>query len=209
MLFNNTYTEIIFHRMNNDDHLEINVMLFFKLIKLRFKIPYIEVMMKKGLKPAVKVKSEVSKISENKSLLTFDELKKIYDKFKIYYPKYKKILDYIISKTSIQSLIWNSKIGIGDAALTALASGAAWALKGNIMAFIMAKKNPSKIYFHVHPDYYRVLFETDFNCIISIRIANIIIAGIKIVCVFIINKIKGGEGYERSSNSRSDENYHG
>lgn len=204
------------HRIGEDDYIEIKLELLFNLIRLKYKIPYIDIIFKRILKPGIKVKTKLdtkkkSGVLKTKNVFGLGDLKEAYRNIKKIHLLYEKPMNYILSKTNIKYLNWETKIGLDDAAFTAIAAGIIWTLKSNVLSFISSKIVPKSINLYVTPSYSKTIFEMNFDCIIRMKIANIIIAGAKILAVLMHSAIsnKGGEGNERTSYSRVNEDYNG
>jgi len=218
ILLSFTYAKIIItvHRVNEDDFISIKLELLFGLIKLKFKIPYIDIVFNRLFKPGIKLKTSLDTkkkagILKSKSIFGTGDFKEAYRKIKRTFLMYENVFKYIFSKTRIDSLRCHTEVGLDDAALTAVAAGVIWAIKSNLICIIAKKIVPENIVLDVHTSYSKIIFEIDLHCIIRIRIANIIIAGTKVLYLFCVNAIfkKGGEGNERTSYSRVNEDYNG
>lgn len=218
VLLSFTYAKIIItvHRVNEDDFIGINLELLFGLIKLKFKIPYIDIVFNRFFKPGIKLKTRMDTkkkagILKSKNIFGTGDFEDAYRKVKKIFSLYKNVFKYILSKTRIDSLRCHTEVGLDDAALTAIAAGIIWAIKSNLICIIAKKIVPENIVLDVDTNYSKIIFEIDLHCIIRIRIANIIIAGTKVLYLFCVNAIfkKGGEGNERTSYSRVNENYNG
>jgi hypothetical protein len=93
-----------------------------------------------------------------------------------------KIVRQFLKKVTIKKIEWNSTIGIDDAALTGMATGALWAVKGSLLGLIShytRLKDMPKI--SVTPNFQQLASRTDFRCMIQFRIGNAMLAGIKVV----------------------------
>jgi hypothetical protein len=93
-----------------------------------------------------------------------------------------KIVRRFLKKVSIHNLEWHTTFGIGDAAATGVLTGAGWALKGGILGIIsqymMLKKRPTVT---ITPLFLQSYSHTKLTCMISFRIGNAILAGLRIV----------------------------
>lgn len=203
--------DIMFHRIKNDDSIKITISMFFGLIKFRLNIPYVEVILNKG-RMKIGVKAEGKKYAvKSQKVFDIEYIKNTYMKFKEMLHLYKKILDYVLSKIKIDYLKWKTEIGLEDAALTAVSVGVAWSLKYNILSLISQKSSVKKVSIDVIPNYSNIIFEVDLNCIIRIKIVNIIITALKIGYAFLYNAIlkRGSERNERPPHTGIDEDYNG
>ena len=192
LLLSLTYINInfIFHRINDDDHIQINVTIL-KIIKLKYKIPYIDLVFNGSLRPGIKMKSilasKKSKLSKKINIFNIDELKQMYMQFKKMKKMYNKVFSFLLSKVKYDSIKWYTKVGLSDAALTAIAVGSLWSFKSILLHSIYIRFEPGNIDINIIPNYNKLIFEIDLNCIIRLKIANIIIAGLKFVTVLFSN----------------------
>lgn len=92
---------------------------------------------------------------------------------------YKPIIYYIFDKIKVNRIIWHTQIGLQDAALTAYITGLLWSIKSIITSFLSTRTYTKNIDIDILPKYNNKEFEIYFNCIIRIKLVNIIIAGIK------------------------------
>lgn len=76
-----------------------------------------------------------------------------------------------------ERLEWETRLGTGDAALTALAAGGMWALKGTVYtAFAARIRFTAPPHFAVQPVWDRSGFEMRIDCIFRVRLGEIILA---------------------------------
>jgi hypothetical protein len=102
-----------------------------------------------------------------------------------------KWLKHALSRIECTKLNWITRVGMGDATHTAIATGAVWGMKSSSLGFIMhLVQIKSKPLIQVIPQYTQVQFSTDFNGAAGIRFIYIAWAGIELVWRVI--KIKGG-----------------
>jgi cell division protein FtsI/penicillin-binding protein 2 len=100
-------------------------------------------------------------------------------------------LKHTLSRIECTRLNWITRVGMGDATHTAIATGAVWGLKTSSLGFIMhLVQVKSKPLIQVVPQYTHVQFSTDFNGAAGIRIIDILWSGIELV--WRVMKIKGG-----------------
>lgn len=94
-----------------------------------------------------------------------------------------------------KALEWDTDIGVGDAAGTAIAVGMAWSFVGMVMSgvrrhFIFVDTMPS---IKVNPRFDEVVLDTTFHCIFESRFGHIMIAGFRTLLSIIAAYIRGGE----------------
>ncbi|TYR82151.1 DUF2953 domain-containing protein [Priestia megaterium] len=92
------------------------------------------------------------------------------------------IVKNFLRHVSIRELKWHTRVGVGDAALTAITVGAIWAGKGSVIGIISRymklKDNPTLT---VVPVFQKVWSETVFQCIISFRCGQAILVGLRLL----------------------------
>lgn len=123
---------------------------------------------------------------------------------------YRRVIKYALRRTKVRSLSWQTAIGTGDAAWTALVCGMLWGLKGVILGslqsrMVMSDKNTA---IAVFPSFGQRKFQTFLQCILSMRVVHIIGASY-ILWQEKRKRKKGVNQFGKSSNSRVNENGHG
>jgi hypothetical protein len=192
IIISNIYIKIIFHRLQGDDNIQINAEAVFRLVKFKYSIPYIDFILGKGLKPGIKVRRGFltkKRTPKTRQAFTLDEIKRTYEKLKTKSPLYKGSIIYFLNRLHVKEVSINTEIGFNDAAYTALSYGLLWNVNSYILGYISSKENIDKIYINIVPNFQKTIFEIDFDCIIRIKVVNIIIAGIRILCRFLSNAI--------------------
>jgi hypothetical protein len=100
-------------------------------------------------------------------------------------------LKHTLSRMECTQLNWITRVGMGDATHTAIATGVIWGLKTSSLGFIMhLVQVKTKPLVQVVPQYIQEHFSTDFNGAAGIRSTYIVWAGIELAWRVI--KIKGG-----------------
>lgn len=109
--------------------------------------------------------------------------------------QYSSIILYLNNKITIHKLLWETKIGLDNAAVTAIFIGFLWGLKSNIILFIKSKYHLEDVHLNIIPCYTSKRLDIILDCIVTIKIGYIIYAGIKLIFI----KIRGGDMYEGAS----------
>lgn len=207
---------VIFHRIHENDLIQITLCLLFGLFKIRFKIPYMDIIFNRKMKPGIKVKEEINtknrSLSKDRSIFGIGEIETAYKKLKDFKRLYEKTANYFFSKLRFDYIKWHTEIGLDDAALTGFTAGILWGIQSSILSVLSTKIHPDNTDISVTPRYDISIFEVDLHCIIRVKIANIIIAGIRIIFVYLLNALsnkKGGEFNDRTSYTGINENYNG
>lgn len=206
--------DIKFHRIKDDDNIKVQVKMFFGLIKFNLVISYLDMIVNKRLKVGFNVRGKLKtkkEVAGKRNIFDIEEIKRMYHKSRLIIHKYKKSFEYILSKVKLDSLSWETELGLEDAALTAICAGALWSVKYNILSAISQRYRPRKTYINVVPNYSNIIFEVDLNCIIRVRIANIIITAMRLVFLLLVYYISenGSERNERTPDSGANENHNG
>lgn len=125
--------------------------------------------------------------------------------------QYGPVLRFLLDRTEVRSLTWQTTFSVGDAALTALLSGVAWAVKGTLLALLQSRTRTSAedVAIAVSPSYSGKEFKTFLQCIFSLRVAHIMYAQ----CLLLWKRRKHRKGamseLGESSYSGTNENRHG
>jgi hypothetical protein len=93
-----------------------------------------------------------------------------------------KIIRRFLRKIKIKKLEWHSQLGIGDAALTGMLTGAAWAIKGGLIGLIsqyMKLKTTPVV--TITPEFNMFCSRTKLQCIFQFRIGQAMLAGIRFI----------------------------
>ncbi|MBS4026749.1 MAG: DUF2953 domain-containing protein [Clostridia bacterium] len=116
-----------------------------------------------------------------------------------------------IPPANCTKLVWITKIGLDDAAVTGIFTGLLWSVKGIVYSVIcqMEHRHMGKVELNVIPNFKQKLFEVHLDCIFKFTIGHIIIAGIKLIFFLLFFWLKGGETIGRPSNRSFNENSYG
>lgn len=184
------YIRVELNRKKNDDTITLRVALLKGLINFRYEISYLDLFdnLSKDEKENNNDKNIDEELQREEGLLRLKKIFYNYHNVKKYKETIKAIFKYIFCKIDFNSLRWSSRIGLGDAALTAIVYGAISTIAGTLLNVILNYKDIKKMSVNIYPEFNENILEIDFFCIIKIKIAHIIIAGYKGIIVF----IKGG-----------------
>ncbi len=193
LLFLPFYINLKICKQEKDDNIEIRFMFIKGLINIKVKLPFIEtVNMEDGLAFKILEKFESGKkeknVSSKKDIITLENIIEKIEKIKEYHEKFSDAIYYINDSISITKMFWETRLGLGDAALTAVVSGGIWSIKGLFFSFFLKDKEIKNPKINVIPEFNKKTFDIDFDCIIKMRLVYIIIAGIKVLKAI----LKGG-----------------
>ena len=168
--------EIIFH-----------IYAFYGLIKYRLEIPFVEILNKSHAIAATEFNSDVEVSNEEtikgqlREDFSWEEIESVYTTVSRLYRKHKIAIQYINEKLVMNEISWTTEVGVSDAAATAITTGIFWAVKTNVIAVLIKKLNLKSYHVNVYPYYGADKFNTSFDCILSLKIGYIIIAGYKVL----------------------------
>lgn len=172
---------------NKNDEIIIKFKLLYGLIKYKKEYPLVEIDLEED-KGSIKVSEETE--NNIKSGVQKEESKKynidkIIEKYREgteVINKYRQPINYVLNKISWESFKWVTELGVNDAAITGLVTGIIRILKGNVVAFLNNNSiNFESIFLNVIPNFNCESFKTRLNCIFSLKIGYIIIAGFKLI----------------------------
>lgn len=195
-----------FHYQDNDD-LKIECRAWFGLIKYKINIPLIKVdddspsLILKGKTVMGPQESEsqqkVSKITPRKFITSIKNFQEILE----HVIQFNVILRKLLQKVSVTKFQWSSAIGVGDAALTGMLTGALWTIKGSLLGllshYFQMIAQPEIM---VVPYFQQMVVQTELKCMFQFRIGHAIVAGLKLVKFW-----KGGRPHLDKTNAMSDE----
>jgi len=176
-----------FHAQDNDS-LKIEFKALFGLIKYKVEIPVIKI---DDDSPSIVAKGKLESGEEEKTKkkgalkFTPHDLIESFKDFKLlleHVISLHKIIRRFLKKVKVTELEWNTLLGTGDAALTGMVTGAAWAVKGSIIGVISSYFKllviPQMI---VQPHFQFAVAQTSFKCMLHFRIGHAMVAGIKLL----------------------------
>ncbi|WP_236719624.1 DUF2953 domain-containing protein [Neobacillus mesonae] len=177
-----------YHHNDNDD-LKIEFRVWFGLIKYKINVPLIKidddspsVVVKHhshiGEAPGGKPDHKVEQITKQKVMKNFEKAKELLQKV----VRMHVIVRKFLRKISIKKFEWQTFIGVGDAAHTAIAVGGLWALKGSIVGilshYLKLTVTPQLA---ITPHFQAAVIQTKVLCIFQFRIGHAILAGLKLI----------------------------
>ncbi|MHC0037358.1 DUF2953 domain-containing protein [Pseudoneobacillus sp. C159] len=170
-----------YYHGNDNDHLKITFKIWFGLIKYKKEIPVIKIddnsptivlkeKSKQGMKDTqIGKKDIVESIDSTKWLLR-------------HVVNLHTIVRTFFKKVSVKRVEWHTNIGVGDAADTAVLTGAIWAAKGSLIGLIShyfrLLEMPKMT---VTPYFNHKISQLSFKCMFQFRIGQAMIAGLKLM----------------------------
>lgn len=176
LLKDNSCEEVVFH-----------FYALYGLIKYRMEIPFVELMNKTQPVAATEINSDIEISNQetvkqhNNKDIGWRELESFYNQARQIYKRFGTGIRYINKRLIMEDISWTTEVGVSDAAATAITTGVFWALKSNIIALLIKKLSLKSYHVNVQPYYGADKFNTSLDCIITLKIVHIIIAGLKIL----------------------------
>ncbi|MFD2446339.1 DUF2953 domain-containing protein [Bacillus sp. CGMCC 1.16607] len=177
-----------YYHGNDNDHLKVEVKIWFGLIKYKKEIPMIKIDDNTPsivFKEKTKVGQDEKTSSEGVTQIKKDDIRRIFRnarKLLQHVVKLHAISRDFLSKVSVKQFEWHSVIGVGDAAYTGMFTGAVWAIKGSMVGMIshyMKLKEMPKM--TVMPNFQKAVSQTRLKCIFQFRIGQAMLAGLKLI----------------------------
>ncbi|MGM7702333.1 DUF2953 domain-containing protein [Pseudalkalibacillus sp. Hm43] len=115
------------------------------------------------------------------------------------------IIRRFLKRVRVEEFEWYSSLGTGDASSTGIFSGMLWTIKGSIVGMVshlMKMLSPPKI--EIQPSFQMPIVQTHFQCIISFRAGQAMLAAYQIA-----KNWKGRKQHVRTSNPGLDANGNG
>jgi len=187
-----------YRRRDSDDQLRIDVYTLKKLIVYHLEIPLARLAKRGGLPWPEAVVDTPGGRTETHAKAEQRFVRNTWRIFR-HHPRH---WHYLMQ----QMRFWRTGLGTGDAALTGLATGLIWQLKGQIYSYMQRRlKSVARPALGVSPLFAREGLEIELECIFSIRLGNVINA----IATAIRHLGKGDTGSGRAPDPKSDENSHG
>lgn len=111
---------------------------------------------------------------------------------------------WLIKHIRCKRFIWKTRVGFEDAAATGLTGGMLWGIKGFLFSILRRSINSGKCKaeISVTPVFCQQEIDTELDCIFTLPVGYIIIAGIRLIFLVIVSYpvLKGVRLHERPSN---------
>lgn len=184
MVFYSLEVHLHYKRKQANDLLLIEIIIIPKLWIHRIEIPLIE--LEKGKIPSLKVKTELESpdnatMMQHKAKinLSWENIQHVLENILPYYKLIRcnfKSAKLLIRPWNLKSFSWHTCLGTGDAALTGIASGMLWSVKGlfwqSTTKLLNVEKNPN---FEIQSNFSKRVLEVEIDGIFVCRLGNIMI----------------------------------
>ncbi|MBP2644734.1 MAG: hypothetical protein H6Q75_174 [Firmicutes bacterium] len=209
-----------YNRAAENDTLSVSIWLLRRLIEYRMEVPLINIW-DTYIVPWAKAeieageekftnKPERERRFVKKTIKAFLEhtrlWRKLHCQIRWFTRIYKYVMNILMKNLVCEKLVCKTKVGTGDAALTGLAAGAFWPVIS--LLYMGMERRVMMIHqpcFELTPDYCKSRVEVNFQCIISVRLGNVINAFLRILQF----PYEEACEYGRASNTELDEDSHG
>ncbi|GAB7388937.1 DUF2953 domain-containing protein [Bacillaceae bacterium] len=187
---------IHYRRAEEDDRLTIDVKAWHGIIRFRHEIPAVEL---RGLLQGIRMKqeSQIGKsgaiVMEKNTIINREEIRKRIRAFRRLLRNVrglKPIMTSFVRRVRLEKLVWQTRIGSGDAADTGILTGVAWSVKAMLVG-TAAHRMDLRCYprFSVSPAFGKRELCSELSCIVRFRLGHAILAGMRIL----LNLRKGRE----------------
>ncbi|MEG7333715.1 DUF2953 domain-containing protein [Bacillus sp. 0102A] len=169
----------------DNDKLTLKITTLFGLIRVKKSIPAIKVNKADGTVDIKQKSKSKVKESSSKQKITFDDVHQSIQKIEMLLHQVKnlrKISASFLAHLHITKLEWVTIVGIHDAAVTGVLTGAVWGVKGGIAAMLYEHLDfVEKPVYEVIPSFQVPVSKTHFQCIFFFRFGHAMLAAFKFV----------------------------
>lgn len=208
------FVGLSYRRRGRDDHLAVDVYALKKLVSYHLEVPMARIATRGGLpwpetavdtaggQTETRAKGEQRFVRKSWRIFRFQPRRwhHLMMQLRFYTRLYKRAAARLLVATECEKLSWRTGLGTGDAALTGVATGMAWQIKGTTYTSMQRRlKSVSRPDFLVQPYYGREGVDIELECIFSIRLGNVINA----TTAAIRYLAKGGNKQWKSTQSKA------
>ncbi|MED3515308.1 DUF2953 domain-containing protein [Bacillus subtilis] len=169
----------------DNDKLTLKITALFGLIRIKKTIPAIKVNKEDGTVDIKQKTESKMKISSGKKKITQNDVQQSINKIEMLLhqvTRLRKISASFLAHLHITKLEWVTVIGIQDAAVTGVLTGAVWGVKGGIAAMLYDHLDfVNKPVYEVIPSFQVPVSKTHFQCIFFFRSGHAMLAAFKFV----------------------------
>lgn len=194
-VFSDIHIRIRYSRVEGDDTLAVDIRGMFGLLRLHYKIPFI---VWEGNGFSLRMEQMNRKLNElldeHKTVITREKIEQFFNKTKIVLAHTAELVDWtksVLSRTVCTELSWVTRIGLGDAADTAVTTGVVWGIKTSILSyllrFVRLESRPS---LSVQPQFNRMQFSTEAVCKLKLKALFAVYAAFRLLVQIL--RVKGG-----------------
>ncbi|MBK4204031.1 DUF2953 domain-containing protein [Bacillus spizizenii] len=170
---------------DDNDKMTLKITTLFGLIRIKKTIPAIKVNKEDGTVDIKQKSTSKVKKSSSKKKVSFDDVQQSINKIEMLLhqvTKLRKISASFLAHLHITKLEWVTVVGIHDAAVTGVLTGAVWGVKGGIAAMLYDHLDfVNKPVYQVIPSFQVPVSKTHFQCIFFFRFGHAMLAAFKFV----------------------------
>ncbi|MFB3160829.1 DUF2953 domain-containing protein [Neobacillus sp. 179-J 1A1 HS] len=189
IIFSKLTIRLNYFHHNDNDELQIQFRIWFGLIRYTMNVPLVKI---DDDSPSIVVKGNTKMGDSSEKQSPTKEAQITKDGIISNFTNAKEIFQHVVNvniivkkfmkKIVIKHFEWHSLVGVGDAAHTAIITGALWTIKGSIMGmlshFLRLKEMPV---LSITPHFQLAIIQTHITCIFQFRIGYAILAGLKLI----------------------------
>lgn len=172
-------------KKNNDDLILIKIISGFGLIRLKYEIPYINLILNnEKVNILYKNKSNKKNNTDNNTKdkkFGIKELKEIHSDYKVSKEGINRAFGYLLRKIKIRKFYIKIVYGFSDVMTTSLMYGLLWSVIGSLTTVTNKLLNITIKDIVIIPDFEKSSKKYEFSCIITLKLGHIIITGIKAI----------------------------
>jgi hypothetical protein len=180
---------MFFSRVKDNDHFFVHFKMLGGLISYRLDVPIIEY---RGLYGGIIIKAKTlmhipkdemqHKQKEQYTPERISDLYKWGKELLSHVKEFTEWLHHTLMHVKCSEFRWDTRLGIGDAPETALATGMLWVVKSTIFGYIFQYVHlETKPKLTIQPQYNKMEFSTEFSCRANIRIGYIVYSMLHLV----------------------------
>ncbi|MET4566981.1 hypothetical protein ACVK1V_003427 [Bacillus subtilis] len=179
------YVVLEYLHADDNDKLTLKITALFGLIRIKKTIPAIKVNKEDGTVDIKQKTESKMKKSSGKKKITQNDVQQSINKIEMLLhqvTRLRKISASFLAHLHITKLEWVTVIGIQDAAVTGVLTGAVWGVKGGIAAMLYDHLDfVNKPVYEVIPSFQVPVSKTHFQCIFFFRFGHAMLAAFKFV----------------------------
>lgn len=176
---------MFYERVHEKDHLTVEMTAWFRLIRYKYEIPVMKL-----LSNRLKIIKEVESSVQTQG--TTDETAITKEKIDKWIRDYRNMVEHIhdffptvrrfMKQIQCKEVVWQTSLGIGDAAATGTLTGVVWSIKSLIIA-TLSRSVTLQTYprISVQPVWNEAVIHTKIRCILMFRVGHAILAGIRLL----------------------------
>ncbi|MCY7501018.1 DUF2953 domain-containing protein [Bacillus sp. FSL K6-4563] len=204
LIFMKVTISLDYSHANDDDHLALKIITLYGIIRLKKDIPMVRVnpedqtidirekKMASAKTPSHEKESIHKKVGKRDMKQILHQMERITKEI----VDLNRIMRKFFIRMRIVSFHWSTWIGFHDAALTGVAAGGVWSVKGALLAFMQEHLTfKHKPVYEVIPAFQHNVSQTQFTCIAYFRIGHAMLAAIRLL----VHWLKGRKARKSAS----------